>query len=66
MSWLNDASSAIIIDRGKKNNNDTKSHDGIAAGPKATAFVVMLPNPNVGTKVSITRVQRPSFFELLI
>jgi hypothetical protein len=35
--------------------------DGTAAGPNATAFVVILVKPKVGTKISITRAQRPNF-----
>jgi hypothetical protein len=66
LSLLAEASSAIIIDNGKKNNNATINHDGIAAGPSATAFEAMLPNPKVGTKINIIKVHKPSFFVLFM
>ncbi|MHC4433725.1 MAG: hypothetical protein ACYTBS_17940, partial [Planctomycetota bacterium] len=47
--------------RGRKYNTHTMIQDGTAAGPNATAFVVILVKPKVGTKMSITRAQRPNF-----
>ena len=44
--------------RGRKYNTHTSNQEGTAAGPKATALVVILLKPNVGTKMSITRAQR--------
>jgi hypothetical protein len=47
--------------RGKKYNTQTMIQEGIAAGPNATPFWVILLKPKVGTKMSITRVQRLKF-----